>query len=121
MNFRSDTHLRHTSTSTSNYNSTSDAPSYLRGYDHEHSLVRPADVLEENEGGNNARVDSDSDTEGSEGRSLELASSHSSDEEESSSKAQKVKHYNGMAFYILSFYIFLFLYTYRGLLFLLKS
>lgn len=33
--YRSDTHLRHTSTSTSNYNSTSDVPSYLRGFDNE--------------------------------------------------------------------------------------
>lgn len=33
--YRSDTHLRHTSTSTSNYNSTSDVPSYLRGFDHD--------------------------------------------------------------------------------------
>lgn len=30
---RSDGHMRHTSTSTSNYNSTSDMPSYLRGFD----------------------------------------------------------------------------------------
>jgi cadherin EGF LAG seven-pass G-type receptor 1 len=31
--YRSDTQLRHTSTSTSNYNSTSDMPSYIRGFD----------------------------------------------------------------------------------------
>lgn len=38
--YRSDTHLRHTSTSTSNYNSTSDVPSYMRGFEHETSLHR---------------------------------------------------------------------------------
>jgi len=31
--YRSDTQLRHTSTSTSNYNSASDMPSYIRGFD----------------------------------------------------------------------------------------
>lgn len=92
--FRSDTHLRHTSTSTSNYNSTSDGPSYLRGFDHEPSLVRHREVVEEN-GRDVVRGDSDSDSDGSEGRSLELASSHSSDEEESSSKIQRNRRMNG--------------------------
>lgn len=92
--FRSDTHLRHTSTSTSNYNSTSDGPSYLRGYDHEPSLVRHREVMEENQR-DAVRADSDSDSDGSEGRSLELASSHSSDEEETSSKLQRKRRING--------------------------
>lgn len=61
---RSDTQLRNTSTTTSNYDhSTSDLPS---------SFHRPQHT-------------SDSDSEGSgEGRSLDLASSHSSDEDDSS-------------------------------------
>lgn len=92
---RSDTHLRHTSTSTSNYNSTSDAPSYLRGYDHEPSLVRHREVLEENPTRDGGRADTDSDSDGSEGRSLELASSHSSDEEDSSAKIHRNKRING--------------------------
>lgn len=91
---RSDTHLRHTSTSTSNYNSTSDGPSYLRGYDHEPNLTH-REVLEENEAREGGRPDSDSDSDGSEGRSLELASSHSSDDEESSSRLQRTRRITG--------------------------
>ncbi|GLV44458.1 starry night [Carabus blaptoides fortunei] len=73
--YRSDTHLRHntTSTSTSNYNSTSDVPGYLH---------RHREVLEESD---RRRGDSESDSDASEGRSLELASSHSSDDDESTS------------------------------------
>lgn len=90
---RSDGQLRHTSTSTSNYNtSASDMPAYLRGFDSslhsrrdEESRQRrrrktqeggtPADTEEATEG-----TDSESDNSGP--RSLELASSHSSDDEE---------------------------------------
>ncbi|XP_046394946.1 protocadherin-like wing polarity protein stan isoform X2 [Ischnura elegans] len=101
--YRSDTHLRHTSTSTSNYNSTSDMPSssLSRGYsgmpDAERGprrrtgrskSKRNEDVPEEDEKTGSSpsharRQESDSDSEVSvDGRSLELASSHSSDEEE---------------------------------------
>lgn len=76
--YRSDAHLRHTSTSTSNYNSNSDVPSYMRGFEER----RHKEIPEE---GERRRTESDSDSDGSEGRSLELASSHSSDEEESGS------------------------------------
>lgn len=67
--YRSDGQLRHTSTSTSNYNS--DVPSFMKHY----------------EGGKRKekrrnRKDSDSGSE-TDGRSLELASSHSSDDDES--------------------------------------
>lgn len=66
--YRSDGQLRHTSTSTSNYNS--DVPSFMKNY----------------EGGGKKkkrhRKDSDSGSE-TDGRSMELASSHSSDDEES--------------------------------------
>ncbi|XP_066248043.1 protocadherin-like wing polarity protein stan isoform X1 [Euwallacea similis] len=93
--YRSDTHLRHTSTSTSNYNSTSDVPSYLKGFEREEKKTRrkgrikgevqitdvsPIIVLDRERG------DSDSDSDASEGRSLDLASSHSSDDDESSSR-----------------------------------
>lgn len=79
--YRSDAHLRHTSTSTSNYNSNSDVPSYMRGFE-ETNVRRHKEIPEE---GERRRTESDSDSDGSEGRSLELASSHSSDEEESGS------------------------------------
>lgn len=82
--YRSDTHLRHTSTSTSNYNSTSDVPSYLRSFEAEGHRRR--EVLEESE---RRRGDSDSESDGSEGRSLELASSHSSDDDESSTSHRR--------------------------------
>lgn len=72
--YRSDGQLRHTSTSTSNYNSTSDMQSYMKGYE---------SGSKHREGGKyKRRKDSDSGSE-SDGRSLDLASSHSSDEEES--------------------------------------
>lgn len=71
--YRSDGQLRHTSTSTSNYNSTSDMQS--KGYESSNKHHR--------EGGKyKRRKDSDSGSE-SDGRSLDLASSHSSDDEES--------------------------------------
>lgn len=70
--YRSDGQLRHTSTSTSNYNS--DVPSYMRGYG---SKRRHRE-----EKSRRNRKDSDSGSE-TDGRSLELASSHSSDEDES--------------------------------------
>ncbi|XP_037956200.1 protocadherin-like wing polarity protein stan isoform X2 [Teleopsis dalmanni] len=71
----SDGQLRQTSTSTSNYNSASDAPSFLRGFDASTSSRRE-------EKSRRHRKDSDSGSE-TDGRSLELASSHSSDDEES--------------------------------------
>lgn len=84
--YRSDAHLRHTSTSTSNYNSNSDVPSYMRGFEEGGGNGRRhhKEIPEEQQG-ERRRTESDSDSDGSEGRSLELASSHSSDEEESGS------------------------------------
>lgn len=70
--YRSDGQLRHTSTSTSNYNS--DVQSYMRGYG---SKRRHRDDKSKR-----TRKDSDSGSD-TDGRSLELASSHSSDEDES--------------------------------------
>ncbi|CRK90013.1 CLUMA_CG003735, isoform A [Clunio marinus] len=64
--YRSDGQLRHTSTSTSNYNS--DVPSFMKNYEGKKKRRH--------------RKDSDSGSE-TDGRSLELASSHSSDDEES--------------------------------------
>ncbi|XP_072387451.1 protocadherin-like wing polarity protein stan isoform X2 [Diabrotica undecimpunctata] len=97
--YRSDSHLRHTSTSTSNYNSTSDVPSYLRGFEHETGLHRHREVPEEPEERRERRTDradrgerdSDSDTDASEGRSLDLASSHSSDDDESSTRRHRTR------------------------------
>ncbi|XP_055704133.1 protocadherin-like wing polarity protein stan [Phlebotomus papatasi] len=74
--YRSDGQLRHTSTSTSNYNSASDVPSYLRGYEGRQKEGKP------NAEKYRRRKDSDSGSD-TDGRSLDLASSHSSDEEES--------------------------------------
>lgn len=72
--YRSDGQLRHTSTSTSNYNS--DVQSYMRGYGSSKRRNRDDKPHRRN------RKDSDSGSE-TDGRSLELASSHSSDEDES--------------------------------------
>lgn len=58
-------------------------------------------MLEENVGRDNVRPDSDSDSDGSEGRSLELASSHSSDEEDSSAKIQRNRRINGTNLFLL--------------------
>ncbi|XP_049823743.1 protocadherin-like wing polarity protein stan isoform X2 [Aethina tumida] len=88
--YRSDTHLRHTSTSTSNYNSTSDVPSYMRGFEQE-GLHRHRELPEEGER-RERRGDSDSDSDGSEGRSLDLASSHSSDDDESSTRRHRTRN-----------------------------
>ncbi|XP_001961249.3 protocadherin-like wing polarity protein stan isoform X3 [Drosophila ananassae] len=74
----SDGQLRQTSTSTSNYNSASDAPSFLRGF--ESSTTGRSRGGEEKP--RRQRKDSDSGSE-TDGRSLELASSHSSDDDES--------------------------------------
>lgn len=74
--YRSEGQIRHTSTSTSNYNS--DGQSYMRGYNGNSSKRRHRDDRH----GRRSRKDSDSGSE-TDGRSLELASSHSSDEEES--------------------------------------
>lgn len=65
--YRSDGQLRHTSTSTSNYNS--DVPSFMKNYETKKKK-------------RHRNKDSDSGSE-TEDRSLELASSHSSDDEES--------------------------------------
>ncbi|XP_065082456.1 protocadherin-like wing polarity protein stan isoform X2 [Ochlerotatus camptorhynchus] len=83
--YRSDGQFRHTSTSTSNYNSNSDGvPSYMRGY--ESGGMRKIKETNDNSPnyrkGRRHRRDSDSGSE-TDGRSLELASSHSSDDEES--------------------------------------
>lgn len=82
--YRSDGQLRHTSTSTSNYNS--DAASFMRDYEtRAREQIDTVDTIAQNEGGRSKRrhrKDSDSGSE-TDGRSLELASSHSSDEEES--------------------------------------
>ncbi|XP_055380293.1 protocadherin-like wing polarity protein stan [Condylostylus longicornis] len=70
----SDGQLRHTSTSTSNYNSGSEAAHYgIRGF---------SDNRKQSGEKRRHRKDSDSGSE-TDGRSLELASSHSSDDEES--------------------------------------
>lgn len=74
--YRSEGQIRHTSTSTSNYNS--DGQSYMRGYNGNSSKRRHRDDRH----GRRSRKESDSGSE-TDGRSLELASSHSSDEEES--------------------------------------
>lgn len=66
--------MRHTSTSTSNYNS--DTASYMRGYGGSKRRQR------DDRHGRRTRKDSDSGSE-TDGRSLELASSHSSDDDES--------------------------------------
>lgn len=68
--YRSDGQLRHTSTSTSNYNS--DVPSFMKGYE----------TGRKKEGKRRQRRDSESGSD-TDGRSLDLASSHSSDDEES--------------------------------------
>lgn len=76
--YRSEGQVRHTSTSTSNYNS--DGQSYMRGagYNGNSTKRRHRDDRH----GRRSRKDSDSGSE-TDGRSLELASSHSSDEDES--------------------------------------
>ncbi|XP_013177867.1 PREDICTED: protocadherin-like wing polarity protein stan isoform X1 [Papilio xuthus] len=92
---RSDGQLRHTSTSTSNYNtSASDMPAYLRGFDSslhnrkdDESRRRRKRSGEgaggEREGAEGTEgTDSDSDS----ARSLDLASSHSSDDDETSTR-----------------------------------
>ncbi|XP_051163355.1 protocadherin-like wing polarity protein stan isoform X2 [Leptopilina boulardi] len=83
--YRSDAHLRHTSTSTSNYNSDRDPYTSSRG---QHSN------LHSRQEGGDQRRDSESDSDGSQadgggGRSLDLASSHSSDDEDVTSKSHK--------------------------------
>lgn len=80
--YRSDGQLRHTSTSTSNYNS--DGPSYMRGYEGSGTAGSTGrhHRSDEHKHGRRTRKDSDSGSE-TDGRSLDLASSHSSDEDES--------------------------------------
>ncbi|XP_043461123.1 protocadherin-like wing polarity protein stan isoform X2 [Leptopilina heterotoma] len=83
--YRSDAHLRHTSTSTSNYNSDRDPYASSRGGQHSN--------LHSRQEGGDQRRDSESDSDGSQadagGRSLDLASSHSSDDEDVTSKSHK--------------------------------
>lgn len=76
--YRSEGQIRHTSTSTSNYNS--DGQSYMRGYANGNNSTKRRH--RDDRHGRRSRKDSDSGSE-TDGRSLELASSHSSDEEES--------------------------------------
>ncbi|XP_021699917.1 protocadherin-like wing polarity protein stan isoform X3 [Aedes aegypti] len=81
----SDGQFRHTSTSTSNYNSNSDGvPSYMRGYEGNalRKIKESSDSSPHGRKVRRHRRDSDSGSE-TDGRSLELASSHSSDDEES--------------------------------------
>lgn len=83
--YRSDGQLRQTSTSTSNYNSNSDMPSYMRGYDGggEHHRGGASNTRhKEEKRSRRHRKDSDSGSD-TDGRSLDLASSHSSDDDES--------------------------------------
>lgn len=82
--YRSDGQLRHTSTSTSNYNSTSDVPSYMRSYE---GGKRKEDKYRR-------RKDSDSGSD-TDGRSLDLASSHSSDDDESRAGNTSASHRSG--------------------------
>ncbi|KAG6465472.1 hypothetical protein O3G_MSEX015170, partial [Manduca sexta] len=91
---RSDGQLRHTSTSTSNYNtSASDMPAYLRGFDSSFHTRKDDESRRRRKaapesgggaggGGGGEATDSDSDS----ARSLELASSHSSDDDETSTR-----------------------------------
>ncbi|XP_015521680.1 protocadherin-like wing polarity protein stan isoform X1 [Neodiprion lecontei] len=85
--YRSDTHLRHTSTSTSNYNS--DRDPYLSSRSHQSALHARQDPPETRR----HRRDSESDSDGSQadggGPSLDLASSHSSDDEDVTSRSHK--------------------------------
>ncbi|KAI8429178.1 hypothetical protein MSG28_007715 [Choristoneura fumiferana] len=88
---RSDGQLRHTSTSTSNYNtSASDMPAYLRGFDsslhtrRDDESRRRRRKTEPTVAGEPAEG-TDSDSDGS-ARSLDLASSHSSDDDETSTR-----------------------------------
>nr|XP_049702759.1 protocadherin-like wing polarity protein stan isoform X2 [Helicoverpa armigera] len=93
---RSDGQLRHTSTSTSNYNtSASDMPAYLRGFDSSLHTRKDdegrrrrktaTDGETTGETGEEATEATDSDSDAS-ARSLDLASSHSSDDDETSTR-----------------------------------
>ncbi|KAL0891925.1 hypothetical protein ABMA27_015170 [Loxostege sticticalis] len=95
---RSDGQLRHTSTSTSNYNtSASDMPAYLRGFDSSLHTRKDdqgrrrrkaaTDGETTAETGEEATEATDSDSDGSD-RSLDLASSHSSDDDETSGRRE---------------------------------
>ncbi|XP_035787631.1 protocadherin-like wing polarity protein stan isoform X1 [Anopheles albimanus] len=86
--YRSDGQFRHTSTSTSNYNSDGVA-SYMRGHYDDSGMKKSKNGGGHGRSGDGERRshrrqrrDSDSGSE-TDGRSLELASSHSSDDEES--------------------------------------
>ncbi|XP_012235255.2 protocadherin-like wing polarity protein stan [Linepithema humile] len=84
--YRSDTHLRHTSTSTSNYNS--DRDPYLSSRSHRSALnSRQVETTETRD----QRRESESDSDGSqaEGGGLDLASSHSSDEDDVTSRSHR--------------------------------
>ncbi|XP_045488378.1 protocadherin-like wing polarity protein stan isoform X3 [Pieris rapae] len=93
--YRSDGQLRHTSTSTSNYNtSASDMPAYLRGFDsslHKRKdddrrrRRKPTTDNETTGETGDGTEATDSESEGS-ARSLDLASSHSSDDDETSTR-----------------------------------
>ncbi|CAK1552868.1 unnamed protein product [Leptosia nina] len=94
--YRSDGQLRHTSTSTSNYNtSASDMPGYLRGFDsslhtrkddeRRRRRKNATDGETTGETNGDGTEATDSESEGS-ARSLDLASSHSSDDDETSTR-----------------------------------
>ncbi|XP_034944720.1 protocadherin-like wing polarity protein stan isoform X2 [Chelonus insularis] len=86
--YRSDGHLRHTSTSTSNYNS--DRDPYMSSRIHHSTLHNRQDINEPRGSRRESESDSDgSQAEGDGARSLDLASSHSSDDEEVTSRSHK--------------------------------
>ncbi|CAH2107056.1 unnamed protein product [Euphydryas editha] len=86
---RSDGQLRHTSTSTSNYNtSASDMPAYLRGFDSSLHTRKDDESRRRRKSRGHAEVateGTDSESEAS-AHSLDLASSHSSDDEDTASR-----------------------------------
>ncbi|XP_026328508.1 protocadherin-like wing polarity protein stan isoform X2 [Hyposmocoma kahamanoa] len=92
---RSDGQLRHTSTSTSNYNtSASDMPAYLRGFDSslqtrkdDEGRRRPKRATTDREAtGQTEEATEATDSDSDSARSLDLASSHSSDDDETSTR-----------------------------------
>ncbi|KAJ2938245.1 hypothetical protein O0L34_g17587 [Tuta absoluta] len=92
---RSDGQLRHTSTSTSNYNtSASDMPAYLRGFDSslhtrkddEGRRRRKQSRANETTGETAEEATEATDSDSDSARSLDLASSHSSDDDETSTR-----------------------------------
>ncbi|XP_043283002.1 protocadherin-like wing polarity protein stan isoform X2 [Venturia canescens] len=91
--YRSDAHLRHTSTSTSNYNS--DRDPYVTTSRSRHATLHSRQESGKDSSARGERRDSESDSDASQadeaggGRSLDLASSHSSDDEDVTSRSHK--------------------------------